>query len=71
MFGTNVGQIDRIARVVLGAGMVACSLRRLSRSSGKALPVLGMLAGATFLFTAATKSCPIYAALGISTSDRS
>lgn len=69
MFGTNVGQIDRVGRAVVGTGLVVCALWRLARGSGKALPTLGVLAGATLLFTAATRSCPIYAALGVSTSD--
>ena len=69
MFGTNVGQIDRAARSVVGAGLVVRGLWRLARGSGKALPVLGVLAGATLLFTAATRSCPIYAGLGIKTSE--
>ena len=68
MFGTNMGQADRVVRAVIGTGLVACSLWRLSRGS-RTLPVLGLLAGATFLVTSATRSCPIYAALGISTSD--
>ena len=69
MFGTNVGLVDRGARGVVGAGLVACSLRRLTRSPGRALPLIGLLAGVTLLFTAATSSCPIYAALGVSTSN--
>ena len=69
MFGTNVGKKDRVARAVVGAGLLACSAWRLSRGSGKLLPLLGGLAGATLLFTAATRSCPIYAALGMNTSD--
>jgi uncharacterized membrane protein len=69
MFGTNVGQIDRVTRAVVGTSLVAWSAWRLARGTGRVLPALGVLAGATLLFTAATRSCPIYTALGISTSD--
>ena len=68
MFGKNEGRADRIARTVAGAGLLACSLRRLTRSQGKTLGILGALTGATLLFTAATGFCPVYAALGIDTS---
>jgi uncharacterized membrane protein len=68
MFGTNEGRADRIARAVAGAGLLACSIRRMTRSQGKTLGVVGALIGATLLFTAATGSCPIYSALGIDTS---
>jgi hypothetical protein len=69
MFGTNVGQKDRAARAVVGTGLLACSAWRLSRRPGKLLPLLGGLAGVILIFTAATRSCPIYAALGMKTSD--
>jgi uncharacterized membrane protein len=68
MFGKNEGRADRIARAAAGAGMLACSVRRMTRGQGMLLGVLGALTGATLLFTAATGSCPIYAALGIDTS---
>lgn len=67
MFGKNESRTDRIARAVAGAGLLACSVRRMSRSQGNVLGILGALTGATLVFTAATGSCPIYAALGIST----
>jgi uncharacterized membrane protein len=68
MFGQNENRADRFARAFAGAGLLACSIRRLTRGQGKTLAVLGALTGATLLFTAATGSCPIYAALGVSTS---
>ncbi len=68
MFGKNEGRTDRLARAIAGAGVLACSVRRMTRSQGRTLGILGALIGATLLFTAATGSCPIYAALGIDTS---
>jgi uncharacterized membrane protein len=68
MFGQNESRADRIARAVAGAGLLACSIRRLTRGRGKTLAVFGALTGATLLFTAATGSFPIYSALGVSTS---
>ncbi len=70
MFGTNIGSIDRIARGVLGAGLLTCAALRFVRGS-RSLAILGALAGATLLYTAATGSCPIHAALGVSTSKQS
>jgi uncharacterized membrane protein len=68
MFEKNESTTDRIVRAVAGAGLVACSIRRLARSQGTVLGVGGLLAGATLLFTAATGTCLIYSALGIRTS---
>jgi hypothetical protein len=68
MLGKNEGRADRIARAVAGAGLLACSVRRMTRSQGMPLGVVTALIGATLLFTAATGFCPIYAALGIHTS---
>jgi uncharacterized membrane protein len=69
MFDKNEGRTDRIARAVAGAGLVACSVRRIARSQGTVLGVLGVLTGATLLFTAATGTCLIYSSLGIDTSN--
>jgi hypothetical protein len=68
MFGNNEGRADRIARAVAGAGLLACSVRSLTRSQGRTLGIVGALVGATLLLTAAAGTCPIYAALGIDTS---
>ena len=69
MFSKNEGRADRIARAVAGTGLLACSIRRMGRSQNKTLGILGALAGAALLFTAATGFCSIYAALGIDTSE--
>jgi uncharacterized membrane protein len=71
MLEKNEGRADRIARAVVGTGVLACSVRRMGRSHGNVLAIAGAIAGATLLFAAATGSCPIYAALGIDTSTQS
>ncbi len=68
MFGKNEGRADRIARAAAGAGLLACSIRRMRRSQNKTLGILGAIAGAALLFTAVTGFCSIYAVLGIDTS---
>lgn len=55
---TNIGKMDRIARIVLGIALVAATL------SG-AIGIWGWL-GVVLLGTAAVSFCPLYAALGIS-----
>lgn len=55
---TNVGNMDRIARAVIGAVLVAAAL------SG-AIGVWGWL-GVVLLATALFSFCPVYAILGMS-----
>jgi Protein of unknown function (DUF2892) len=59
MFKTNVGGIDRIARIVLGLALIGLTL---SGSIG----VWGWI-GVVPLLTAAMGSCPLYTVLGFST----
>ena len=69
MFEKNEGRTDRIARAVVGAGLLACSAWRSARGSGKLLGMLGALTGATLLFTAATGPARSMPPLGIDTSE--
>ena len=55
----NVGGIDRILRVVVGAGLVAATVMG-------ALPVWGWI-GVIPLATGAVGFCPLYPVLGFST----
>jgi len=66
----NVGSTDRIARIVAGAVLGAVSLGILA--GGTSLPtllspVLGVVA-LVLLATAATRTCGLYAVLGLDTS---
>lgn len=59
----NMSGLDRIARVVVGIVLVALAFVYI----GLPFVVLGVL-GVVLLLTSAVNSCPIYSALGISTS---
>lgn len=60
----NVGRIERVASLALGAGLAAWVLRKRSL---KLLP-LG-LGAAAMLFRGSTGHCPAYEAAGLSTAD--
>lgn len=59
MFKSNVGNIDRILRVVLGIALIAMTLTGM-------IGVWGWI-GVVPLLTAALGSCPLYTMLGMST----
>lgn len=60
----NVGNIDRIVRIVLGAALVAFALGLVAPGTG--YNWLGWI-GVIPLLTAAVGSCPLYSVLGLST----
>jgi Protein of unknown function (DUF2892) len=59
MFKTNVGTIDRIARVLIGIVLIALTLTGT-------IGVWGWI-GVVPLLTAAMGTCPLYSVLGFST----
>lgn len=59
MFKSNVGNIDRILRVVLGIALIAMTLTGT-------IGVWGWI-GVVPLLTAALGSCPVYTMLGLNT----
>jgi hypothetical protein len=59
MFKSNVGTVDRIARVLLGVVLIALTLTG-------AIGAWGWI-GVVPLLTAAMGSCPLYSVLGFST----
>lgn len=59
MFKTNVGTIDRIARVLIGLALLALTLTGT-------IGVWGWI-GVVPLLTAAIGNCPLYSVLGLST----
>lgn len=63
----NVGTIDRVIRVVIA--LVIGGLYVTGQISGTAAVILGILA-LIFLVTGLAGSCPLYAALGLSTCPR-
>ena len=60
----NVGNIDRIVRIVLGAALIAFALGLVAPGTG--YNWLGWI-GVIPLLTAAVGSCPLYSVLGLST----
>lgn len=65
----NVGQIDRIVRLVVAVAIIALlatSTVALSSTLGIILAVVGVI----FLFTSATSWCAIYQLVGASTCPR-
>ena len=67
MFETNESTADRIARTVLGGGLLIASFTSLGVTSAKPLGILAALIGAVALFTAATGSCLLYKLVGVNT----
>lgn len=61
MLAKNVGTIDRVARVILGLGLL--SLVVALESPVRWVGLLGLV----LLGTAAMSTCPIYSVLGMST----
>ncbi len=59
MFKTNVGGIDRIARIVIGLALIALTLMGTIGPWG--------WIGVVPLLTATLRSCPLYTVLGINT----
>lgn len=56
---TNVGMVDRAARLLLGVGLLALAFTGPQTAWG----FLGFIP----IFTAVVSSCPLYTALGLST----
>lgn len=63
MLQLNVGNIDRILRVALGLGLISLVFVGPQTAWG--------WVGVLILFTAVVGWCPIYAALGLKTRDKS
>ena len=64
MFKSNVGVVDRVARVLVGLALIAFALGYLAPGTG--LNWLGWI-GVIPLATAALGSCPLYSLIGLST----
>lgn len=67
MFCKNVGGIDRVARFVLGAALVAAAFLLLDAAAGAWLGVLAIVFGAVFITTALIGFCPLYCPFKLST----
>ncbi len=63
MFATNVGSIDRIARIILGVALLVWFFL----DQGTGFWHYAKLVGIIPLLTAAIGSCPLYSIFGMST----
>ncbi|TCO70567.1 YgaP family membrane protein [Rhodovulum euryhalinum] len=63
MFAKNVGTVDRIARVIVGLGLIAGFVLNDSESAWRYLYLIGVIP----LVTGLMSSCPAYSIFGIST----
>lgn len=63
MFTTNVGNTDRIIRVILGIALLAGFFLNPGESAWRYLYLIGIIPLATGVFS----TCPIYSILGMST----
>jgi len=67
MFGVNIGKTDRIARLVIGLGLIATVLFTGLISASSAIGIIAIIVGVVLAATAAIKFCPLYRLLGMRT----
>ncbi len=64
----NLGNLDRVARVILGLALFIAPLLNVPAIwSGSILAYVSMAAGVVFVATAFFRFCPLYRLLGVST----
>ena len=64
---TNVGHTEQIIRAIAGPALLALGLTVLGATKGRLAGILALVGGAIVTETAITRTCPLYSALGIST----
>ena len=67
MFIANVGSLDRIARIIIGAALILLPLLGLVASAASALGIVMIVAGAVLVVTGFVSFCPLYRIIGAST----
>ena len=60
----NMGSIDRIIRIVVGAGLIAAYFTHTLEGT---LGLVGAILGGVFIVTSAAGFCPLYLPFGIKT----
>jgi len=63
-FVRNVGSVDKIIRLAVGAGAAAWGLLSVGLSS--TMGVVALIVGAVLILTAVLNFCPLFRLLGIS-----
>jgi hypothetical protein len=61
----NVGRIDRMARSVVGPGLILVGYTRLGGKQGRAPGLLCMMAGMAVTESAITRVCPLSSWMGV------
>ncbi|WP_298983158.1 DUF2892 domain-containing protein [uncultured Roseibium sp.] len=67
----NVGSLDRIVRIVLGAALILAPLLGFIAAASSTLGIVLMIAGAVLVGTGFISFCPIYRIIGASTRSNS
>lgn len=67
MLCKNVGSVDRVARMVLGAALIAAAFLMLDAAAGAWLGVVAIVFGAVFITTGLLGFCPLYCPFKVST----
>lgn len=67
----NVGNLDRIVRIVAGLLLAVGGIAAVAGywGAGLTVGVLGLAVGGILLVTGTTQQCPIYAGAGLSTAE--
>ncbi len=63
----NVGSLDRIIRIVVGAALILAPLLGLVASASSTLGIIMIAVGAVLLGTGFVSFCPLYRIIGAST----
>jgi len=63
----NVGSLDRMIRIILGAVFVALPLLGLIASASSTLGIILMVVGVVLVVTGFVSFCPLYRIIGAST----
>jgi len=71
MFTTNVGSLDSMLRIVIGAGLILLPLLGFIASASSTLGIVMMIVGAILVTTAFISFCPLYRLIGASTRAKS
>ncbi|MEO1029295.1 MAG: DUF2892 domain-containing protein [Pseudomonadota bacterium] len=66
----NVGTADRIARLLIGLGLIALPFIVASMALPAITGIASLAVGAILTITAVVKFCPIYGVLGLRTSPK-
>jgi hypothetical protein len=67
----NVGTIDRVARSVIGPGLIALGYTRWGGNQGRLAGLVAIVSGAVLVESAITRVCPLNALFGIDTREAS